>query len=151
MCHSRRSLGVRAVLASACVAALCAGCASLQEAAKGVAGTSTKVLEEGRARGSTQAFGYESDICYRRAQEILDSLGAYVYARKEGMIAFYMSEKDTTPVGIFFTRQGTGTLVEVSSPSRYAREQIAARIFAGIEVAGDLEKASAEEGAQAVR
>jgi hypothetical protein len=46
------------------------------------------------------------------------------------MLALYVSEEDTTPVGVFLTERGKfRTLVEVSSPSTYGKEKIAQTIF----------------------
>ena len=46
------------------------------------------------------------------------------------MIAVYFSESDTTPIGIFFKEIGANTTqMEVSSPSSYAKELIAERLF----------------------
>ena len=50
------------------------GCASLKEAARGVAGVSTKVLEEGRkdAIAETVQLGYEA--CFAKTLEVLKKL-----------------------------------------------------------------------------
>ena len=49
-------------------------------------------------------------------------------------IAIYLSSTDTTPVGIFFTEESkTSTLIEISSPSTYAKEEVANSIFTGID------------------
>ena len=55
----------------------------------------------------------------------------YVYHRDESkkMIAFYMTQADTTPVGVFFVPlDESSTSVEVASPSRYSKEFISGRI-----------------------
>jgi hypothetical protein len=125
--------------------AICAGCAGLKEAGKGFIGVSTKVLEDERVNSLKQSFALDHNRCYARVKEVLnqkiiqednqEAEKPYIYAQdsQQKMIALYLSAVDTTPVGIFFTVQADGaTLVEVSSPSLYAQEEIAGRIFAGL-------------------
>ncbi len=110
------------------------GCASVCEVGRGIAGTSTKILEEGRANALKQDFNCQYPICYDLVKGCLKKAGAYIYRedRAAGMIAFYVSETDTTPVGIFF-RDGSGvTSVEVSSPSTFAKEMIMEKISADL-------------------
>jgi len=124
------------------------GCATIKETAKGFAGVSTRVLEEGRKDALKKSFAVNYDSCYGKVKDILkektkDALneGPYIYAEdvKNKMIAIYVSETNTTPVGIFFTEEARGqTLVEVSSPSTYAKEFISRKIFTGIETAFKL-------------
>lgn len=108
------------------------GCQSLKEAAKGIAGTSTKELEKGRASAIAQNFDYDYFTCFTRTLDILKEAGAYIYSQdiKKHMIAVYISEKDTTPVGIFFKEVSPGSVqVEVSSSSTYAKELISKQLF----------------------
>ena len=101
------------------------GCASVKEVAKGIAGTSTKVLEEGRSRAISQQVNYGYAECYDKSARVLKEAGAYIYAKKKDMIAIYISESDTTPVGVFFQSiDGSNTQISVSSPSTYAKELI---------------------------
>lgn len=112
------------------------GCASLKEAAKGVAGVSTKVLEDGRKEAITRRFAIDYDSCYKEVTDILNRTGCYIYAQdhKKGMIAVYISEEDTTPVGVFLkVVTDKSTQIEVSSPSTYGKESIAGRVFFGLE------------------
>lgn len=104
------------------------GCASLKEVARGVAGISTKVLEEGRkdAITGTVQLGYEA--CFAKTIESLEKQGAYIYSEdmQKQMIAFYVSDKDTTPVGVFLKEiDAQNTQWEVSSPSTYAKDLFA--------------------------
>ena len=108
------------------------GCATLQEGARGIAGISTKALEDNRKSALTRTFNYDYDSCYNEVKTILTHIGAYIYAEdlKKQMVAIYVSEEDTTPVGLFFKEMdGTHTQLEVVSPSTYAKEFIAARLF----------------------
>jgi hypothetical protein len=108
------------------------GCASLKEAWYGLAGTSTKVLEEGRKNAIKQEFDCDYPTCRTKVMAVLDEMMAYIYRKDEAkkMIAIYLSKQDTTVVGIFFKElENNKTKIEISSPSTYARELIAAKIF----------------------
>jgi len=108
------------------------GCATIINGAKGFAGISTKALENGRKEALTKAFNYDYNTCYKETKNILARMGTYVYAQdaKKKMIAFYVSELDTTPVGVFFKEiDANNTQVEVSSPSTSVKEFIAAEVF----------------------
>jgi hypothetical protein len=126
--------GNRVFFAAICCAVVMgAGCAALKESARGIAGVSTKVLEDGRKDAVKRSYPVDYATCLKTVNEALDENKAYVYARAEEpkMIAFYLTEEDTTPVGVFFTAQGgSATEVAVSSPSRYAKESIADKIAA---------------------
>lgn len=137
------------VLAIACclLSAVLFGCATVKEAAKGFAGVSTQVLEEKRKEAIKETFAVDYDRCYAQVKDILKEKikvkeneteiesSSYIYAEdtEKKMLAVYLSETDTTPVGIFFTPEGKGsTMIEISSPSTYAKESIAKRISAAI-------------------
>ena len=112
---------------------LMCGCAALKEGTKCVVGVSTKVLEDSRKDALTKSFAYDYKATFAKALEALKAMNTYVYFKDSGrqMIAFYVSEQDTTPVGVFFkTVDNANTQVEVSSPSTYAKEFIAKRLFA---------------------
>ncbi|MDD5505216.1 MAG: hypothetical protein PHR73_00435 [Candidatus Omnitrophica bacterium] len=141
------------------------GCATVKEAARGFAGVSTRVLEEKRKDAIRESFALDYDNCYTKVKDILkekvaikkieeESSGggsAYIYAEDAAkkMLAIYLSETDTTPVGIFFIPGGEGiTMVEVSSPSIYAKEHIANRLFTGIKASlrpGEDKKANVKK------
>lgn len=108
------------------------GCASIKEGAKGFLGVSTKALEDTRKDAIKQTFKYDYDTCYNKTIEILKEIKAYIYAKdaQKNLIAVYVSEEDTTPVGLFFKKiDANNTQIEVSSLSTYAREQIATKVF----------------------
>jgi len=124
------------------------GCTTVKEAARGFAGVSTRVLEDKRKDAIKKTFAIDYDSCYAKVKDILKEKikvkeneieiesNSYLYAEdvKNKMLGIYLSETDTTPVGIFFTPEGKdSTMVEISSPSIYAKEEIAHRIFAGID------------------
>jgi len=114
---------------------LISGCASLKETAKGMAGVSTKILEDGRKEAISKTFNYDYNTCYNKVELILKQTGSYMYAqdRKKSMIAVYVSEQDTTPVGIFFKEIDANNIqIEVSSPSTYAKETIAKSLFSAL-------------------
>ena len=114
------------------------GCAAIKEAGKGFAGVSTQVLEDKREDALKKSFALSYNDCYLKVKDILKEKGreSYIYSEdlKQKMIAIYLSPADTTPVGIFFTENpGENTLIEISSPSIYAKEEMANRIFSGID------------------
>jgi len=107
------------------------GCAATKEAAKCVLGVSTKELEDSRENAIKEKLNCAYSECYKDILEGLKSRGTYVYAQdtKNKMIAVYVSEEDTTPVGVFFkVVDDKTTQIEVSSPSVYGKEFIANRI-----------------------
>jgi len=71
--------------------------------------------------------------CLAKVKDILKKdEEAYIYSQdpQNKMLALYVSETDTTPVGIFFTEAGKEkTVIEISSPSTYAKELVAKKIF----------------------
>jgi hypothetical protein len=108
------------------------GCATVKEWGKGFMGVSTKVLEDERPHALSKVFvlGYEDS--YNKIKETLKKQDIYIYEDnvEKRMLAVYLSATDTTPVGIFFSEEeGANTLIEISSPSTYAKEQMAKKIF----------------------
>lgn len=126
------------------------GCATIKEAGKGFAGISTKVLEDKRKDALKKSFTLDYHSCYSKVKDILNEKGkeSPIYAQDSAkkMIAFYLSQTDTTPIGIFFTEEAKNkTLIEVSSPSIYAKEFIAKNIFTAIDALLRGEKTDVEE------
>lgn len=112
------------------------GCASTKEATKGFFGISTKSLEDARKDAVKNAFKYDYKTCYTKVKSVLKEKGSYIYSQdiEKKMIAIYVSELDTTPVGIFFTViDANNTQIEISSPSTSAKELISKRIFSALE------------------
>jgi hypothetical protein len=108
-----------------------AGCAGVKETARGIAGVSTRVLEDGRAAAIKKTYAFDHAKCKDTVNTVLSENNVYVYDRDESkkMIAFYLTVSDTTPVGVFFAPQSNNTTeVAVSSASRYAKEFIADKI-----------------------
>lgn len=108
------------------------GCATVKEAGRGFLGISTKVLEEGLPNAKKETFAMDMDNCYDKVKAALKENGAYIYAEKSSprMIAVYLSADDTTPIGLFFSeKRQNQTLLEVSSPSTYAKAIIAKAVF----------------------
>ena len=115
---------------------LMTGCAAIKEAGKGFAGVSTKILEDNRKSAIMQKFDYDYFTCYTKALDSLKLMQAYIYTQdiKKHMIAIYVSEQDTTPVVLFFKElDASHTQLEVSSPSTYAKELIANKLFPVLE------------------
>lgn len=111
---------------------LTSGCAIITEGTKGIAGISIKSLEDSRKEASVRTVDGDYQTTYKKAKEALVNTGSYIYAEdaKNKMIAVYVTKEDTTAVGIFFKEiEENKTQIEVSSPSTYAKELIATRLF----------------------
>jgi hypothetical protein len=127
------------------------GCASIIEGAKGIAGVSTKVLEDNRKSAITKTFNCDYFTCYTTTLDIVKRIEAYIYVQdiKKHMIAIYVSSEDTTPVGLFFKEiDKNNTQVEVSSPSTYAREFISEKAFPVLDKTITLEELEEETRVQ---
>jgi len=112
------------------------GCTGIKEGLKGFAGISTKVLEDSRPQSVSMMCAVDFSVCYQTVKQELKRIEACIYAEdsQKDLIALYVSELDTTPVGIFFTeKEPQQTEIEVSSPSTCAREYIAAKLFPCLE------------------
>lgn len=122
------------LLSAFCIFSLSA-CSTVKQAAKGFFGVSTREVEASRKDAPKKQFNRAYKDCYDKAMEVLKNAGAYVYARDDAknMVALYVSETDTTVVGVFFTKiDANNTQVEVSSPSTYAKDSIAEKLFSGL-------------------
>lgn len=111
------------------------GCSGLKEAARGFAGVSTKILEDKREKAISKDFSGDPAVIHDKIIDILKKEGAYIYRDdlKRNLIALYVSESDTTPVGVFLTEvDKNNTRIEVSSPSTYGKEVIADIIFSSL-------------------
>ncbi len=136
------------VISTLALVILTSGCATVIEGTKGVLGVSTKILEEGRKDAITKTYNYSYDECRQKVIARLARYGCYIYARdeKEKMLAIYISETDTTPVGIFFkVVDSEHTQIQVSSPSTFGKELIAARIAKAFAPEKEKGKSDAEE------
>ena len=123
------------VLLVICSTMALSGCASTKEMWREIAGTSTKALEEGKANAVTMSLNQDYFRSYNNCLQILKGMETFIYARdiKKDMIALYLSEVDTTPVGIFFKRiDERTTQIQVTSPSTFAKEFIAEKLFSAL-------------------
>jgi len=112
------------------------GCVRITDGIKCVAGVSTTVLETGRKSAIRKIFNIDYATCDKKVREMLKNTGSYIYAedKAKGLIAFYVSTSDTTPVGIFFIQiDAVTTELEISSPSTNAKEVISKKIFDAVE------------------
>ncbi len=108
------------------------GCAAITEGTRGFLGISTRSLEKARKSAIVKELPYDYFTSYTKILDALKSTRSRLYEQdvKNHMIALYVSESDTTAVGVFFEEIGqNNTRIEISSPSTYAREFIAAKIF----------------------
>jgi len=136
------------VICALSFAILTSGCASIKEALKGVAGVSTKELEAGRKSAIIKTFDYDYFTAFTKTLDALKEMSAYIYTQniKKHMIAIYVSEQDTTPVGIFFKElSATSTQVEVSSPSTYSKEAISQKLFQALSPKSEEKKGETNE------
>jgi len=112
------------------------GCSGLKEATRGFVGVSTKILEGKREGAIKKDFNGDLVTIHKKIIDILKSEGAYVYRDDlvRNLIALYLSDTDTTPVGVFLTEVDKNNIrIEVSSPSVYAKEFIADIIFGSLD------------------
>lgn len=136
------------ILALIVTIVLSVGCAIITESGRGVAGISTKVLEENRKDAVIKIFDFDYNTCYAKIKDFLVRRGSYIYtedARKR-LIAIYVSAEDTTPVGLFFKEiSPASTQVEVSSASTYAKEFIANKVSRVFGQGRDLEEEKGQD------
>jgi len=112
------------------------GCVGIKEELRGLAGVSTKILQDTRLDALKITFKHDYNSCYKKIMDVLAMNKCYVYAKdpRKDLIAIYVSEEDTTPVGIFLKEiDKDTTLIEVSSPSTYAKETIAKIVFSAFD------------------
>ncbi len=114
---------------------LVSGCATIKDVPKGVAGLSTRVLEEKRGSAIVKNFACDYNTGYAKIKDILSRMGCYIYSdnKQKRMIAIYISEADTTAVGIFLVENGQALDVQVSSASTYGKEHVSSILFAALD------------------
>lgn len=131
---------MKKIIAISAVCVLLSGCATPGDMWEGFAGVSTKAIEETRPNALVKVFDYDYKTCYAKVRDVLERMPKVsIYAEKvstateyEGMIAVYLIDPNTTPVGIFLSKvDPTHTKVEVSSESTHAKEWVAKNIFSG--------------------
>jgi len=150
-CHLSFVIWISFGICALCFVISALGCATLWEGAKGLAGVSTRALEDNRKTAITKAFNYDYFTCYTQTLDILKTMQAHIYTQsiKKHMIAIYVSEQDTTPVGLFFKEiDATNTQVEVSSLSTYAKEFISGKVFSVLDKKNTLEELEAQINAK---
>jgi hypothetical protein len=119
-----------------CAVIWLSGCSLTKEAFREITGVSTKTLEDKRSQAIVKEFNCDYQVCYNQAINALKKINAYVYAqdKAKNMVAIYVNETDTTPVGLFFSSPRPGkTKIEVSSPSSSAKELISGEVFEQID------------------
>jgi hypothetical protein len=112
------------------------GCITVKETAKGILGVSTKALEDNRKDAIKKTFNHDYNTCYSRTKEVLKENKVYIYCEdpKKNLLAIYISQEDTTTVGLFFKAiDQTHTQIEVSSGSTYAKELISGKVFRALD------------------
>jgi len=132
MYGERSSVMKRAgIIIAACL--LVSGCGTPQHILKSMAGTATYELDAHRKAAYMKVLNYDYKTCYKNTEELLNKMkNVKIYAKDAEMIAIFFTAVNTTPVGIYFKAiDPERTRVEVSSPSRAAKEWIARNVFAG--------------------
>jgi len=127
------------------------GCETIKEGVKGFLGVSTRALEKGRKNAIAKTFDYDYFTSYTKTLDTLKIMDTYIYEQsiKKHMIAFYLSQTDTTPAGVFFKEiDANKTEIQVSSPSTYAKEYISRRLFAILDKKITLEELKAQTNAK---
>jgi len=97
-------------------------------------GVSIKGVTDARVDAMTKVFDYDYKTCYEKTDALLRKIpNASVYRKEKDMIAIYVIDPNTTPVGVFFREIDPGhTQVEVSSESTPTKELVANSIFSGM-------------------
>ncbi len=127
------------------------GCARIQEAAKIVSGYSIKELEDKRSEAILKTLAFDYNTSFNKVKEGLEIRGCYIYVldKKKHVIAAYVSQEDTTPVGVFFKEiDPNNTQIEVASPSKDAKEFIAKKLFSVLEGRLDTEEKKGQSDAK---
>ena len=130
-----KNTGSIVLLSLSCLMLIFSGCARMREGVRAIAGISTREVENSRQNSIKQVFECDYFTCYAKVQDALKHIGAYVFAenKEKDLIAIYVSQQDTTPVGLFFREiDSTHTQIEISSPSSFARDTMAEKIFANL-------------------
>ncbi|MDD5348044.1 MAG: hypothetical protein PHT59_05465 [Candidatus Omnitrophica bacterium] len=113
-----------------------AGCASVREGWRGFRGVSTKALVDAKSSSVAKKFNLDYAQCVEKTKGILGGIGAYIYEDDpgSGLIAIYVSQTDTTPVGMFFEKlDEKNTQIRFTSQSDYARDYIAGKVESGLQ------------------
>lgn len=114
-----------------CLVLACCGCASLKEGTRQFLAISTRDIENSRSAAIAATVEYAYADCYQMVEDRLVEIGSYIYARRKGLIAVYISSTDTTPAGVFFEEiDAQKTRLEIASPAADTKEYLAEKIFA---------------------
>ena len=106
-------------------------------------GVSTKILEDTRKDALMKDFNISFETVHSVIKDALKENKSYIYREdaSAGLIAVYLSESDTTPVGVFVSSlDKDNARVEVSSPSTYGKETIAKIVFDALKGSLDEKK-----------
>ncbi len=119
-----------AIVVLVACAFLC-GCATPGNIWKSFLGVSTEGIEASRGDAVTKVFDYDYKACYDKLEALLKKMpNVSIYAKTKDMIAVYVINPNTTPVGLFFKAIDSGhTKVEISSESTPTKEWVARSIF----------------------
>lgn len=113
------------------VAVALSGCATPREMWDSFAGISIKGISDARADAVSKVFDYDMKTTYEKSEALLKLMPKVsIYRKEPKLIAAYVINPDTTPVGLFFESvDGAHTKVEISSESTPVKEWVARCIF----------------------
>ncbi len=122
------------ILLVACFIFSSLGCACLKESMRGLLAISTKEIENARSSAIVRIFDYDYQTCYSKVEASLSAIDSYIYAKRDDLIAVYVSQTDTTPAGVFLKKiDSNKTQLEIASPAEDAKEYLAEKIFSALE------------------
>ena len=107
---------------------LAQGCASFSGRVNGFLGKSVREIESSRIKSVKLVIPGDYDTVYAGVLSELKKEGRYIYRqdRNGRLIAFYMSNENTTVAGVFFKETAEGKIeLEIASPSSDARNLLA--------------------------
>ncbi|MBU0895296.1 MAG: hypothetical protein KJ584_01730 [Candidatus Omnitrophica bacterium] len=122
---------MRNIIAVSVMCLFVCGCATSCNVWREIAGTSIKGVEDARVDAMKKILNYDYKTCYEKVEAFLKKMPyVSVYYKDKGMIAIYVTNPNTTSVGIFFAVTDAGhTQVDVSSESTPTKEWVANSIF----------------------
>ena len=122
---------MRNIIAVSVMCLFMCGCATPGNVWKEFVGVSTKGIEDARVDAMKKIFDYDHKTCYEKVEALLKKMpDVSVYYKDKGMIAIYVTNPNTTSVGIFFgSPDASHTQVDVSSESTPTKEWVANSIF----------------------
>lgn len=121
-----------------CCAMFLPACSAWRDAPAGIAGVSTKALEDGRVDSIYQTYPCDIGACFDAVSAVAGKSGYYIFSsdRTRGLVVLMKIPGcvDTTEVGVFLSHapHGEGVLVELSSRSSLAKKTVAKTLLSDL-------------------